>query len=275
MKKYNLSLAAAVAIIPAMFAFNASASNLCPGNTDEVCNITVNTDKVIDIDGIGDIDLSGVDVIAPDTEISIELPANVNAAIEFKQKNTGDVTNTVNYYGDALTGEFDFNANSIANIATYEAQVDGATVAIEAGQKNYGDVIVSSNVTLDRMQELETIDINVNAIGNSMTASNPGDTIVDFAQINDAGDVSATLNANFYAVRETISGTDTNINVNAIANTFSLESDGNVIASLAQVNHANVSTNVNIVMDGLRDPINVNAIGNSINLSGIDAGTSN
>ena len=275
MKKYNLSLAAAVAIIPAMFAFNASASNLCPGNTDEVCNITVNTDKIIDIDGIGDIDLSGVDVIAPDTEISIDLPANVNAAIEFKQKNTGDVTNTVNYHGDALTGEFEFNANSIANIATYDAQVDGATVAIEAGQMNYGDVTVASNVTLDRMQELETIDINVNAIGNSMTASNPGDTIVDFAQINDAGDVSATLNANFYAVRETISGTDTNINVNAIANTFSLESDGNVIASLAQVNHANVSTNVNIVMDGLRDPINVKAIGNSINLRGIDATTSN
>lgn len=260
---------AATALIPALFAFNANAS-VCPDNPNEICNIEINTNKIIDIDGIGDIDLTAVDVIAPDTEITINVPDAVDAAIEFKQKNTGDITTEVHYYGDALTGEFEFNANSIANTASYDAQVDGATVAIEGAQFNSGDVSTEATVTLDRMQNLDTIDINVNAIGNTATVVNSGDTIVDFGQVNEGGEIVASLNAGFYANQQTISGTDTNINVNAIANNFTLESDGNVLASLAQVNHADVSANVHIVMDGLRDPINVNAIGNSISIRGIE-----
>lgn len=264
MKKFTkiklLSTTAAIATI-----FASSLSYACPA--DEVCglDLTINDDRIINIEGIGGVDLSGVNV-ANVGDVDVKLPETVENAIEFSQTNLGNVTSKLDYKGQWVEGDFEAQVASIGNNVSID--LEGSN-AVEGGQNNSGDIHAEGDFAMLHLVEIDSISIDTTAVGNSANVGGTGDAIIDIAQDNTGNKVDAFLDANFNG-QGALGDSNIDINVAAIGNNLSIENDGFVSASLAQNNCADINAIANIGVYAMRDPITVTAVGNNLQISRID-----
>lgn len=266
MKKVrNTKLLATTAAVVSMFV-STSAFSCGDG---EVCglNLEINDDKVVNIEGLGGVDLSGITVVG-DTEVTVDVPASVQNVVEFSQVNTGDVYSDLNYKGQWIAGDFSSQVASIGNSASIE--VDGDS-AIEGVQDNTGNVTAYGDYQLNHLVEIDSISIDVTAVANNANISDGnGSSIFDIAQNNTGENVTASLDAVFNGQRA-LTEAEIDINVTAVGNNLSAE-DGFIVSSITQHNCADITAVADIEVNGMRDPINVTAVGNNLQISRINVG---
>lgn len=231
---------------------------------DEVCGLDVNVDVNADrtINGMGGIDLSNVTVNA-DGEITVNLPTSVTSALEFSQENVGEVNSYLNYKGQFVPGEFYSTVTAMGNSASI--QTNGGT-SIEGVQNNSGDIHASGNLELLHLIAIESVNLNVNAIGNNANFDSTGDLVVDSIQNNTAGTVDAYATVLLQG-QSAVTTADVNVDVTAIGNNFGGKHDGALVGSIVQANCADVTAGADITVNGMRDPVNVTAVGNNISIS--------
>jgi hypothetical protein len=161
MKKFTktnlLSTTAAIATI-----FVSSLSYACPAN--EVCDgldLTINDDRIINIDGLGGIDLSDVNVSGAG-DINVELPETVENAIEVSQTNSGDVKAKLDYKGQFIAGDFESKVAAIGNNVSVD--LTGSN-AIEGGQNNTGNISAESFSTFSLSHDSNLIAQSATLLG--------------------------------------------------------------------------------------------------------------
>lgn len=245
--------------------FVSGASYAC--NPGEVCglNLEINDDKVVNIEGLGGVDISGITVVG-DTEVTVDVPASVQNVVEFSQTNVGNVSSNLDYKGQWIAGDFTSQIASIANSADIELDGDSA---VEAGQDNSGDVTAFGDYELNHLVEIDNIEIDVTAVANNANINNgDGDSILDISQNNTGEVVTASLDAVFNG-QIALTEAEIDINVSAIGNNVSA-ADGFIVSSISQHNCADIEAVANVEVNGMRDPINVTAVGNNLQISRIN-----
>ncbi|MDA0781736.1 MAG: hypothetical protein PQ612_02980 [Rickettsiales bacterium] len=265
MKKVRKTGLLATAAFVSMFASNVAYS--CPDG--EICglNLEINDDKVVNIEGLGGIDISGITVTG-NAEVSVDVPTSVQNVVEFSQTNIGNIYSDLNYKGQWIAGDFSSQVASIANSADIELDGDSA---VEAAQDNSADVTAYADFELNHLVEIESIDLDVTAVANNANISDGnGNSILDISQNNTGHNVTASLDAVFNG-QQALTQADIDINVSAIGNNVSAE-DGFIISSIAQHNCADITAVADIEVNGMRDPINVTAVGNNLQISRVNVG---
>lgn len=264
MKKVKrTNLLATTAAVVTMFVSGASFA--C--NQGEVCglDLEINDDKVVNIEGLGGVDISGITVTG-DTQVEVEVPATVQNVVEFSQTKIGDINSTLNYKGQWIAGDFESQVASIANSASIELDGDSA---VEAGQDNAGDVVATGHYELNHLVAIDSIKIDVTAVANNASISDGnGSSILDISQNNTGDEVTAELDARFNG-QAALTNADIDINVSAIGNNVSAD-DGFIVSSIAQHNCADIEAIANVTVNGMRDPVNVTAVGNNLQISRIN-----
>ncbi|MET0154531.1 MAG: hypothetical protein ABW189_00275 [Rickettsiales bacterium] len=261
MKKVKLyALLAMGASAMAMTA--AKASYAC--GAGEVCGLDlyVNDSKFVNIEGAGGVDISGLKVEGAHT-IDIVVPGAVKNAMEFSQKNTGKINSELNYYGQFISGKFESQTAAIANNANI--QLKGST-AMEAAQDNNQSVTAKANLTLNHLVEIGDIDLNVTSVANSATFGTDGNLILDMAQNNTGAKVDARLDTLLQG-QNALADADVSVNVAALGNNLSVTSQDFTSASVSQHNCADISSLAKVTINGMKDPVNVTAMGNSIQIA--------
>ena len=196
--------------------------------------------------------------------IDVELPDSVSNAISNYQNNTGNITTDLDYQGQWIEGDFEVNLTYVANSASVE--LDG-NAAFDSHQINSGNVTATyDNSQLLHLTEIENISVSLTAVGNTATLDTTGSALLDSYQDNTGSEVSVTLGADFYG-QGALTDADMSIDLTAVANTVSIEHEGSVIANSVQNNMADVSAVADITLNGMRDPINLTAIGNNFSVS--------
>jgi len=230
----------------------------------EVCglNLYVHDSKFYDIAGMDGVDLTGLHVKNA-SQINVETPKNIANTAEFSQKNTGDINANLDYYGQFIAGDFESQVAALGNNAAIEFN-GGA--AIEGAQLNTGSVTAKSNVTMNHLVEIASIDLNVTAVANSASFDMSGDAILDMAQSNTGDKVTARLDTLLQG-QAALADADVDIAVTAVGNNLSLNHDGFIAASIAQENCADVDATAKVTINGMKDPVNVTAMGNSIQIA--------
>jgi hypothetical protein len=265
MKKVKTTkLLATTAAVVAMFASSAYACG-----EGEVCGLglEINDDKVVNIEGLGGVDISGINVNG-DAEVSVDVPDSVQNVVEFSQTNIGDVYSDLNYKGEWIAGDFSSQIASIANSADIELDGDSA---IEAGQDNSANVTAYGDYELNHLVEIDSINLDVTAVANNANISDGnGSSILDISQNNTGHNVTASLDAVFNG-QAALANAEVDINVSAIGNNVSAE-DGFIVSSIAQENCADITAIADVEVNGFRDPINVTAVGNNLQISRVNVG---
>lgn len=241
-------------------------NEFCPAG--EVCKgltLEINDDRVLNIEGLGGVDLSGVEIKGVET-IAVEMPNPVQNAIEASQTNVGDITASTHYKGQFISGDFESATSAIAN--NLSVGLTGSN-ALEGAQKNTGEVSATADVEMLHLVDIDSIDISVTSVANNASVEGTNDSIVDFGQENLGREVVASLDSTFMG-QAALGDADVDINVSAISNNLSISGDGLVSASLAQHNCADVTASAKVNMQAMRDPINVTAVGNNLSISRIN-----
>ncbi len=256
-KKLLVTTVASAALFVSASAFAAG----CPQG--EVCglDLDINNNTSKTIDGLGSVDLSGINIEGAG-EIGVNVPNPVNNAFEFSQTNAGNVNSTLNYYGEWISGNFVSKTSAIANNASITTN---GSAALESVQDNGGDVNAVSNITMTHLVSIKGVDVSVTGVGNNASFDTTGDLVVDSLQ-NNQGNISAYSNLNLYG-QAALTTADVNVEVAAIGNNFSGKHDGSLIGSVIQANCGDVNAVADVNVYGMKDPVNVTAVGNNISIS--------
>lgn len=244
--------ATAIAALFAIGAGSAQAGTLTDATKKIQGEIEINLDKTFDINGTGGLDLQNVEV-SGFGDITVDVPATVDNALEFSQGNWGDVTAKKNFTSFGVQ-DVEVAATAIANVVSIEVP---GSLALEGVQVNDGAVTAIANVNAFGA---ETVDVTATAIGNAVSATVGGDAVVDLSQSNH-GNIFAEANVFATGVGEV------NTAATAIANVASLELDGNFIGSIDQVNKGNVTALNNDTINARFDPATATAIANAISIT--------
>ena len=222
----------------------------------EIDSIEVNLRNERWLTGTSGVKLNNVTTVAPDVDILVPVPLQLENALEISQDNQGDITATKDLFADNVD-DLEASATAMANVANID--VEGG-LALESVQTNSGDVVSSLSVI---SRHGETVNVTSTAIGNAINATTTGDAVFDVNQENTGGTISASLEAEVYGTGVG----EVNTAATAIANTFSLDMEGSAIGSVVQQNCADVTATNTDIIDVWRDPATATAIGNAINIT--------
>lgn len=260
MKNYLFATAAVASL------FAANISHACkPGEVCEGLTLEINDDRVFNVEGIGGIDLTGLDIRGTG-HIDVDTPNPVQNAIEVTQTNRGDINSTLEYKGQFIAGDFESAVTGIANNVSIALE---DTNAVEGGQDNTQNVVATSDLELLHLVAIDSISASVTAVANTATVEGTGDTIIDFGQENTGHEVTATLDGLFQG-QGALGNADVDLNVTALGNNLSVLGDGGVVGSLAQHNNADITAAARVTVNSMKDPLNVTAVGNNLSISRIN-----
>ena len=244
--------ATAIAALFALGVGSAYAGSVTELTTDLTGHLDVNLDKTFDIEGTGGVDLTGISTTGAG-EITVEVPASVDNAIEFSQGNWGDVSATKNYVSSGVE-EVEASATAIANVAAIEVP---GSLSLEASQINDGNVTSRANVTA---WGADVVDVSSTAIANAISATVGGDAVFDISQFNE-GHVTAKANVTATGVGEVTTA------ATAIGNVVSIELDGHAIGSIDQMNKGAITAYNSDRINAGFDPATATAIANAISIT--------
>lgn len=250
-----------VAITATLLASTSAFAGQCRPN--EVCglnlDVDINTDR--NIEGTGGVDLSGVNVEGVG-DITVNVPQQVGNAIEFNQNNLGDVNSSLKYQGEWIAGDFESSVAAVGNNASISTI--GAT-AVEGIQNNSGDINANSNVKLLHLVAIDSVDISATAVANNISVTSTDDLVLDTIQNNTGDDVNASADVLLMGQRS-LTTADVNVEVAAVGNNLSASYDGSLVGSVVQENCADIDARANVTVLGMKDPVNVTAVGNNLSI---------
>ncbi len=262
MKKFNktnlLSTTVAIATV-----FMSTLSNACPAN--EVCdglNVTTNSNRVINIEGLGVVDLKKVNVTGIG-EVKLEAPKNIGSVIEQNQVNSGNVKAELDYKGDFIKGDYAAKVNAIGNNIGIEKK---GGLGFEGSQKNTGDITATVDSELSHLVEIKNVSFDVVALANNASFTSDGGIVGDLAQINSGKKVTASLDTTLRG-QGALADALLEVDVTALGNNLSITNDALGLGSYSQENCADISAIAKIDLAAFKDPISVSAIGNNFQVS--------
>ena len=256
-KQVLLAVTASFALLASTSAF----AGQCKPN--EVCgldlDVDINTDRAIE--GTGGVDVSGVNVEGTG-DITVKVPTQVDNAFEFSQNNIGDVNSNLKYQGEWIAGDFESSVASVGNNASISTT---GSIGLEGVQNNSGDINASSNVKMTHLVGIKSININSTAVANNMSFTSTDDLVLDTIQNNTGDDVNASADVLLMG-QQALTTADVNVEVAAVGNNLSASYDGNLVGSSVQENCADIDARANVTVLGMKDPVNVTAVGNNLSI---------